>query len=135
MSSVAVRTLRSRDLASLLDLEDRIFRRRGERVLGMDFLAICCEHFADTCFLALEDGAPIGYLLCFVRERRAYCTTLALLPGHRDGPSAFLLAQSLLEALVGRADTCYFTVGDEDPSARSLLSGLGAVPVPEAGRS
>lgn len=134
MSPIEVRILRSRDLASLLELEDRIFGRTGERLLGPDFLTMCCEHFADTCFLALEDGAPIGYLLCFVRDREAYCTTLALLPRHRGGPAAFLLAQSLLEALAGRADTCYFTVGDEDP-AGGVLSGLGAVPVPGTRRS
>lgn len=126
MARYQVRTLSSRDFEALRHLEASVFGSAGEDVLCPHYLRLCTEFFADTCFLALADGRPVGYLLCFVRDREAYCTTLAVTAEFQRTRVTLLLLAELVRTIAERVETCWFTVKPDNAAARALHKALGA---------
>ena len=126
MSRREIRPLRSDDFGAVMALEEEVFGAAGEKVLGPYYVRLCCEFYADTCFVAEEEGRIVGYVLCFVRERVAYCTTLAVAPHHQGSRVAIQLVRTLIAAICGRVDSCWFTVKEDNVSARALHRALGA---------
>lgn len=126
MSERQIRPLRPEDFRELMRLEEAVFAAEGESVLGPYYVRLCCEFFAETCFIACEGEVAVGYVLCFVRGREAYCTTLAVAPELQGSRVAFQLLKALIGALVGRVDACWFTVKKENVAARALHAALGA---------
>jgi ribosomal protein S18 acetylase RimI-like enzyme len=129
MSERTIRFLRPGDFPELMRLEEEVFGATGESVLGPYYVRLCCEFFAETCFLAEEHGRAVGYVLCFVRGREAYCTTLAVAPELQGSRVAFQLLRALVGALLGRVDSCWFTVKEDNLAARALHVALGATDV------
>lgn len=105
MARYQVRPLRRDDFNAIMELEELLFGAKGEGVLGPYYVRLCCEFYADTCLLVEVEGKAVGYILSFVRDREAYCTTLAILD---------------------KADSCWFTVQESNKAARALHAMLGA---------
>jgi ribosomal protein S18 acetylase RimI-like enzyme len=124
--SIQVRPMRSADFETLMRLEEEVFATAGEKVLGPYYVRLCCDFFAESCFIAVADGQPAGYILSFVRGREAYCTTLAVVPRFQGGRTAVRLVLALMRALGDTIDTCWFTVKEDNLQARALQAGLGA---------
>src|SRR4051812_44585982 len=120
-----VRTLGSEDFEALQRLEADIFGA-DDLVLCPHYLRLCTEFYSDTCFLALVDGRPVGYLLCFVRDREAYCTTLAVRSEFQRTRVTPLLLAAFVRAIVDHVDVCWFTVKPGNAGARALHRMLGA---------
>ena len=126
MARRELRTIRPDDFAELMKIEEEVFGAAGEGVLGAYYVRLCCEFFADSCFAALEDGRIVGYVLCFLKGREAYCTTLAVAPGRQGSRVALQLLRALTGALLDRVDSVWFTVREDNLQARSLHAALGA---------
>jgi ribosomal protein S18 acetylase RimI-like enzyme len=124
-----IRTLTRDDLPLLQRLEDEIFGAAGESTLGAYYLRLCCDFFPDTNYLALEDGRPVGYVLCFLRGREAYCTTLGVVPERQGSRLALQLVKALIAGIAMRVDSCWFTVKEDNHAARALHRALGATDV------
>jgi ribosomal protein S18 acetylase RimI-like enzyme len=126
MSRPEIRPLTREDLPLLMTLEDRIFGAAGESTLGAYYLRVCCDFYPDTCFIALEDEQPVGYVLCFIRDREAYCTTLGVVPERQGSRLALQLVKALIAGIAFRVDSCWFTVKEDNAAARALHRALGA---------
>ena len=126
MQRFIVRTLGSEDFAALRQLETDVFGAAGDDVLCPHYLRLCTEFYGDTCFLALADGRPVGYLLCFVRGRDAYCTTLAVRTEFQRTRVTPMLLAAFVRTVVDAVDTCWFTVKPDNGPARALHAMLGA---------
>ena len=129
MATRTIRALTAADFPALMQLEEDVFGKAGEGVLGPYYVRLCCEFFRDSCFLALDGDVPAGYVLAFVNGREAYCTTLAVAPPYQGSRIAFLLIRSLVASIAGRVDSCWFTVKEDNLQARSLHEALGACEV------
>jgi ribosomal protein S18 acetylase RimI-like enzyme len=126
MPEKTVRPIRPQDFETLMRMEEEVFGAGGESVLGPYYVRLCCEFFRESCFIAHDGDVPAGYVLCFVRGREAYCTTLAVAPAHQGTRIAFLLIRELVAALLPSCDACWFTVKEDNLQARSLHAALGA---------
>ncbi|HET9555183.1 MAG TPA: GNAT family N-acetyltransferase [Anaeromyxobacteraceae bacterium] len=126
MATREIRPLTSADFPELMRIEEEVFGAAGEGVLGAYYVRLCCEFFGETCFAAIEDGTIVGYVLCFVKRREAYCTTLAVAPGRQGSRVAVQLLRALTAALLDRVDACWFTVKEDNLAARSVHQALGA---------
>ena len=121
-----IRAFTPADFPAIMRLEELVFGAAGEDTLGAYYVRLCCEFFTDTCFIALAGGEPAGYVLCFVRGREAYCTTLAVAPGFQGTRLALRLVRTLIGAIAQRVDSCWFTVKEENSAARAIHAVLGA---------
>src|SRR5258705_346816 len=79
-SSGVNQTLTHADFEAIMELEESLFASKGDKALGAFYVRLCCDFYGDTSFIARADGKPIGYILSFVRDREAYCSTLAIVP-------------------------------------------------------
>jgi ribosomal protein S18 acetylase RimI-like enzyme len=121
MARREIRPIRQDDFAELMKIEEEVFGAAGEGTLGAYYVRLCCEFFG-----ALEDGRIVGYVLCFLKGREAYCTTLAVAPGRQGSRVAVQLLRALTGALLDRVDSVWFTVKEDNLQARSLHAALGA---------
>jgi len=121
-----VKNLEPSDFDDLMYLEEEVFGGEGETTLGPYYVRLCCDFFGQHCFLCLHDGKPVGYLLSFVREREAYCTTLAVVPEFQGTRTVHLLLRAFVGSIADRVDSCWFTVKQDNKAARALHASLGA---------
>lgn len=129
MSRFTVRSLCSDDFGALRQLEAEVFGAAGDDVLCPHYLRLCTEFYADSCFLALADGRPVGYLLCFVRGNEAYCTTLAVRAEFQRTRVTTMLLAAFIRQVPAELDVCWFTVKPDNLAARRLHAMLGATEV------
>ena len=126
MSAYTVKSLEPSDFDTLMYLEEEVFGAEGESTLGPYYVRLCCDFFGRHCFLALHEGRAVGYLLSFVREREAYCTTLAVIPEFQGTRTVALLLRAFVSAIADEVDSCWFTVKEDNTGARALHASLGA---------
>jgi ribosomal protein S18 acetylase RimI-like enzyme len=126
MATYTVRPLTHDDFSTLMTLEQRIFGDDPPGVLGPYYVRLCCDIYADTCFVALHGETAVGYLLAFSRGREVHCTTLAIEPEHQGSRAVALLIRAFIARIVGHADSCWFTVKPDNAAARALHASLGA---------
>ena len=129
MSRYEIRSLTSDDFAALATLETEVFGAMGEAVLCPHYLRLCTEIYNESCFIALDEGRPVGYLLSFVRGGDAYCTTLAVIPEYQKSRVTVQLIGAFVRHIIDRVDACWFTVKEDNAPARALHKVLGAVEV------
>jgi ribosomal protein S18 acetylase RimI-like enzyme len=126
MARYHVRTITRDDFSALMELENKLFGADHGGVLGPYYVRLCCEFFSETCLVVEVEGAPVGYVLSFVRDREAYCTTLAMLPEFQGSRCTHALLRGFVSAIAARVDTCWFTVEESNKAARALHAMLGA---------
>jgi ribosomal protein S18 acetylase RimI-like enzyme len=126
MTEPEVRALEPRDFDALMELEQTLFGAKGDKTLGPFYVRLCCDFYGDTSFIAKVDDRPVGYLLSFLREREAYCTTLAIVPEYQRTRVVHHLIRAFIAAIAYRADSVWFTVDAENHDARALHATLGA---------
>lgn len=129
MSEYIVKNLEPSDFDALMYLEEEVFGAEGESTLGPYYVRLCCDFFGSSCFLCLRDGKPVGYLLSFVRDREAYCTTLAVVPEFQGTRTVPLLLRAFVGSIADRVDSCWFTVKQDNKAARALHATLGATEI------
>lgn len=129
MSRYTIRTLVTDDFPALAKLETEVFAAMGEEVLCPHYLRLCTEIFSGSCFIALDGDRPIGYLLSFMRDREAFCTTLAVIPEYQRTRATMLLIAAFVRLIIDRVDVCWFTVKEDNAPARALHRMLGATEV------
>ncbi len=126
MATYEVQPLHSDDFQDIMRLEEEIFGGDGEPLLGPYYVRLCCDFMQHTCFIARVDGRAAGYLLSFVRDREAYCTTLAVLKEFQGTRVVHKLVQAFMRAIVDEVDACWFTVKEDNLPARAIHAWLGA---------
>lgn len=126
MSRYKVRPLEAADFETIMRLERDLFDDCTEGTLGAYYVRLCCDFFGDSCFLIEADGAAVGYLLSFVRDREAYCTTLAIAPEFQGSRVITRILKAFVGSIQDRVDLCWFTVEEDNKAARALHSMLGA---------
>lgn len=126
MSRYQVRPLESSDFQVLMDLEEQLFGDSSEGTLGAYDVRLCCDFFAESCFLLEVEGRPVGYLLSFLKGREVYCTTLGLLPQMRGTRGLVALLRAFVLKVADQVDCCWFTVEEDNQAARALHEMLGA---------
>jgi ribosomal protein S18 acetylase RimI-like enzyme len=129
MTRYTIRNLSSDDFAALASLENDVFGAMGEAVLCPHYLRLCTEIFSASCFLALDGERPIGYLLSFVRDGEAFCTTLAVIPDYQKTRVTVQLIGAFVRHIIDRVEVCWFTVKEDNAPARALHRMLGATEV------
>jgi len=129
MARYTVRTFTSDDFAALTKLEHEVFGAMGEAVLCPHYLRLVCELYPESCFLALDNDRPVGYLLSFIKEGEAFCTTLAVHPDYQGSRVALQLISAFVRHIIDRVDVCWFTVKEDNAPARALHAVLGATEV------
>lgn len=129
MSQYTIRNLDRDDFGLIMQLEREIFGALDESLLCEYYVRVCCDFFADSCFIALDGDRPVAYLLCFMKGQTAYCTTLAIHPEYQRTRVILELLRSFVQMLVDRVDVCWFTVDEDNKAARALHRMLGAVEV------
>jgi ribosomal protein S18 acetylase RimI-like enzyme len=129
MSRYKIRILESADFAALAALENDVFGAMGEAVLCPHYLRLCCELYADSCFLALDGDRPVAYLLSFVKDRIVHCTTLAVIPEYQGSRVTVQLIGAFVRRIIDAVDECWFTVKEDNAPARALHKVLGATEV------
>jgi ribosomal protein S18 acetylase RimI-like enzyme len=126
MLDYEIHALASRDFEDVMRLEDKLFGSKGEKTLGPFYVRLCCDFYGDTSFVARAGGEPVGYVLSFVRDREAYCSTLAIVPEFQRTRVVHYLIQAFIKTIAYRVDTVWFTVRPENLDARALHATLGA---------
>ncbi len=126
MARYNVRPLRSEDFEALMQLEEDMFGKTNDGTLGPYYVRLCCDFFADSCFLAECEGQPVGYLLSFVRDREAYCTTVAIRPEYQGTRVLVQLLRAFVGVALRESEVCWFTVEDDNKAARAMHKMLGA---------
>lgn len=129
MSGYTIRPLTPEDFPKLMHLEEQVFGDDEHGTLGPYYVRLCCDFFSETCFIALAGDRPVGYILSFVREREAYCTTLAIVEDYQGSRVAPLLIRAFVSAIATRVDCCWFTVTEDNAAARALHATLGATEI------
>jgi ribosomal protein S18 acetylase RimI-like enzyme len=129
MARTTVRTLCTHDFAALATLEQDVFGAMGEAVLCPHYLRLCTEIYAESCFIALDDDRPVGYLLAFLHGRDVYCTTLAVIPEYQKTRVTVQLIGAFVRNIIDRVDVCWFTVKEDNAPARAVHRMLGATEV------
>ena len=129
MSRYTIRPLTSDDFAALATLETDVFGAMGEAVLCPHYLRVCTELFRESCFIAFDGDKPVGYLLSFIKDREACCTTLAVIPEYQRKRVTVELIGRFVRHIIDRVDLCWFTVKEDNAPARAMHAMLGAVEV------
>jgi hypothetical protein len=59
MKAYQIRPLERDDFSALMRLEEEVFARKGEAVLGAYCVRLCCEFFPEACFVAVDRDALV----------------------------------------------------------------------------
>jgi ribosomal protein S18 acetylase RimI-like enzyme len=121
-----VSSLTPNDFADVIELEERLFGSKGEKLLGPFYVRLCCDFYGDTSFIARVDGKPVAYILAFIRDRECYCSTLAIVPEFQRTRIVHHLLRAFIREIAYRVDTLWFTVSEDNSEARALHATLGA---------
>jgi len=131
-SRYRIRPLESGDYRHLQTLEKALWGDDSVGQLCPYYLRLCTEHYSDWCFLALDGGEPVGYVLNFPNGKVNYCATLAVLPKYQKTRVNYLLIRAMVSKLLEEnMEECRFCVEPDNNDARSVHQALGARVVSE----